>query len=117
MLFNCHLLSCIIFDRTKGTVKLTKRDEFLGSVSNKKLKNTISEIYRAGAKTGDGGLADAIRVETKYGVLVGGKSHIQKGCERVRNLENIMRNEKLSDKDWKTANKLVIDLKKALNGK
>jgi len=49
--------------------------------------------------------------------LVGGKSHIQKGWERVRNLENIMRNEKLSDAYWKIANNLVNDLKKALNGK
>jgi hypothetical protein len=102
---------------SKGTTKLTKRDELLGTVSNKKLKNTINEIYRPGATTGDGGLADAISVETKYGQLVGGKSHIQKGWERVRNLENIMRNEKLSDTDWKIANDLVIDLKRALNGK
>ncbi|PKG27231.1 hypothetical protein CWS20_20020, partial [Cytobacillus horneckiae] len=92
----------------KGTTKPTKRDELL---------NTVNEMYRPGVTTGDGGLAAAIRVETKYGQLVGGKSHIQKGWERVRNLENIMRNEKLSDTDWKIANNLVIDLKRALNGK
>jgi hypothetical protein len=61
----------------KGTTRLTKRDELLSTVSNKKLKNTIKEMYRPGATTGDGGLAAAIRVETKYSELVGGKSHIQ----------------------------------------
>ncbi|WP_131923222.1 hypothetical protein [Hazenella coriacea] len=102
---------------TKATNNTIKRDELLNAVSNKKLKNTINEMYRRGATTGDGGLADAIRVETRYGVLVGGKSHIKKGLERVRNLENIMRNEKLSESDWKHANELINDLKRALNGK
>lgn len=51
-------------------------------------------MYRPKAKTGDGGLSDAIRHELKTGELVGGKSHIQKGMERLKNLENILKKTK-----------------------
>ena len=101
---------------TEGTSK-TVRETLLDSVSNQKLKNAIDQIYRPGAKIGDGGLADAIRHELKTGELVGGKSHITKGIERVRNLENIIRTQNLSKSDLEIATKLLNDLKIALGGK
>ena len=90
------------------------RDILLESVSNQKLKNCINEMYRKGATVGDGGLADAIRYEITTGELVGGKSHIQKGLERVKNLENIIKNQNLNNDDLKIATKLLNDLKSAL---
>lgn len=90
------------------------REQLLDSVSNDKLKNCINEMYRLGATTGDGGLADAIRHELTTGELVGGKSHITKGLERVKNLENIIAKQGLSNADLKIAIDLLDNLKAAL---
>ncbi|WP_158297310.1 hypothetical protein [Paenibacillus antibioticophila] len=51
------------------------------------------------------------------GQLVGGKSHLQKGKERVKNLENILKKEQLSTQDKALAEALLQDLKAALSGK
>jgi len=99
----------------KGAGKST-RETLLEAASNQKLKNAIDQIYRPGAKTGDGGLADAIRHELQTGQLVGGKTHLIKGPERVRNLENILKNQNLSPSDKAIAEKLLNDLKNALGG-
>lgn len=100
-----------------GRSGISVREQLLGKVENPKLKNAIHEMYRPGASTGDGGLADAVRYELSTGELVGGKSHIQKAMERVKNLENIIKKQKLSNGDLKIANKLITDLKNALGGK
>ena len=86
-------------------------------VSNNGLKNTIKELYRPGAKIGDGGTAAAIKKELKTGVLVNGKSHINKGKERVKNLTNLINSGRLSKTDTIVAKKLRNDLNKALGGK
>jgi hypothetical protein len=93
------------------------REDLLAFVSNQKLKNAIDQIYRPGATAGDGGLADAIRHQLSTGELVGGKDHLIKGAERVKNLENIIKNEVLSGSDLNLAQKLLNDLKNALGGK
>lgn len=93
---------------------ITKREKLLTSATNQKLKNTINEMYRATSTVGDGGLGDAIRHELKTGELVGGKSHIQKGKERLKNLENILKKQELNTIDQKIINDLITDLKNAL---
>ncbi len=103
------------FSGTSGA-KNTIRNKLLNSVKNDTLKNTINEIYRPNAIIGDGGLADAIRHELKTGNLVKGKSHIQKGKERIKNLENILKNQNLNNSDKKIAQNLLEDLKDALEG-
>ena len=60
---------------------------------------------------------DAIRHELKTGELVGGKGHLQKGQERVKNLENILKKEQLGTQDKALAEALLQDLKNALSGK
>ncbi len=108
-------------DRAVDAAKIvsgsSKRTNLLSKVSNPKLKNTIKEMYRPGAKVGDGGLADAIRYEIKTGKLVGGKSHIQKGTERLRNLERIFKSKTLTEEERKIIEDLIKDLKRALGGK
>lgn len=110
-----------IADKASDAARVAKRShkgtKLLNKVSNPKLKNTIKEMYRPGAKVGDGGLAAAIRHEIKTGNLVGGKSHIQKGIERLKNLERISNRENLSKQEIKIINELITDLKKALGGK
>ena len=81
------------------------------------LKNAIDQIYRPNSQIGDGGLADAVRYELKTGKLVGGKSHIQKANERIKNLENIIRKENLNEKDLKIAKDILNDINMALKGK
>ena len=71
-------------------------------------------MYRATSTVGDGGLSDAIRHELKTGELVGGKSHIQKGRERLKNLENILKKQELNSTDKKIINDLIADLKSVL---
>ena len=104
-------------DTAKVASRSSKGTKLLNKVSNTKLKNTIKEIYRPGAKIGDGGLADAIRREIKTGQLVGGKSHIQKGAERLKNLERISQRENLTKQERKIVEDLIRDLKRALGGK
>ena len=102
---------------TGGVGNLSRREELLAKVSNQKLKNCINEMYRKGATIGDGGLADAVRYELKTGELVGGKSHMKKAVERVKNLENIINKQNLSKNDLDIAQRLLDDLKNAINGK
>ncbi len=108
-------------DKAVGAAKIASRSskgtKLLNKVSNPKLKNVIKELYRPGAKIGDGGLADAIRYEKKTGKLVGGKSHIQKGTERLKNLENISKRETLTKQERRILEDLIKDLRKALGGK
>ena len=106
-----------VVDTAKIVSRSSKGTKLLNKVSNSKLKNTIKEMYRPGAKTGDGGLADAIRYENNTGELVGGKSHIQKGTERLRNLERIVNRETLTKQERKIVEDLIKDLKRALGGK
>ena len=94
-----------------------KGKELLKKCLNEKLKNTIKELYRPGALIGDGGTADAIRHEVVTGELVGGKSHIQKGRERLKNLENILKRKDLNKEDKKIAKELYNDLADVLGVK
>jgi hypothetical protein len=126
------LSSAVITAGTLGVVKLgsgavilvvqssgkavTLRDQLLGSVQNQKLWNTINEMFRPGATVGNGGLADAIRYELNTGKLVGGVSHIQKGFERVTNLQNIIKAQKLNPYELNLAQELLKDLLDALKG-
>lgn len=62
---------------------------------------------------GNGSTATAIRRELKTGILVGGKSHLIKGRERMRRLKKLLDYGNLSKKDTMIAKKLYNDLKKA----
>ncbi len=93
-----------------------RREELLATVQNPKLHNAVDQMYRQGASVGDGGLADAVRFELATGQPVGGRSHIQKAIERIRNLENIINSQTLSRQDLEIALLLLEDLKNALGG-
>lgn len=54
---------------------------------------------------------------TKTKELVGGKSHIQKGKERIKNLENILKKQQLNSSDKNIIKDLISDLKDALGVK
>ena len=62
-----------------------------------KLQRVIQELFREGARI-PGGTAGAVRHEIRTGALVGRKSHVRKALERRRQLQNILRRERLGDR-------------------
>ena len=93
----------------------TTREALLQSATNPKLRNAINELYRAGAKFGDGGAAMAARYQLQTGRLIGGVDHVNKAIQRIRNLENVIRNQNLNPSDLEIAQNLIVDLRKALS--
>ena len=75
--------------------------------------NHIDEIFR---NTDEfiGGTATAIRKELNEKVIIGGKSHIQKGWDRIKGLENwIGKSKNAVQSDINTAMRVLNDLKDA----
>ena len=68
----------------------TQREALLNEATTDEARGIVYELYREGANVGDGGTADAIREELATGNPVGGRSHIQKGRERLRQIERIL---------------------------
>jgi uncharacterized membrane protein YgcG len=88
------------------------------SVTDPTLQNAVEQLYRPGAKVGSGSTADAIRHELATGARVGGKSHIQKGQEYVRHLEDwLKKSPTASASDRAAAQAILDDLRNALGGK
>lgn len=90
--------------------------EIQNSVENQKLKNLIGELYREGTTIGDGSAMAAASEEIKTGILIGGRNRVTKIEERIKNLENILRTQNLTEKDKSFAKELLIKMKKSLKG-
>jgi len=84
--------------------------------TNPRLQRTIDALFQS-TDIVPGGTAGAIRRELRTGELIGGKSHILKGQERVRNLQKILKEENLSSSDRDIAELLIEDLQAALKGR
>lgn len=78
-------------------------------------KNIIKELYRPGAKIGDGGTADALKREKQTGKKVGDRSHEQKAKERASQIRKIL-SKNPNHPDKTILNKLLNDLENALKG-
>lgn len=86
-----------------------RRDEFIAKAIEPETKELINQLYRETAARGDGGTAYAIYLELTTGELVGGRSHIQKGQQRIRQIEKLLKkNPNHPDKE------LLLRLKKEL---
>jgi len=83
-------------------------------VSNPRLQSAIDELFRSNA-TIIGGTAGAIIYERITGNLVGGKSHNEKGRQRLIQLQRIIQQEPLNPDDSTIATNLLDDLQSALN--
>ena len=77
-----------IFNERKSA---TARENLLSASKTEQVKRIVGELYREGSRIGNGGTADAIRSEKRTGEKVGGKSHLQKGEERLRQIEKILK--------------------------
>jgi hypothetical protein len=80
---------------------------------NHRLQKTFKELWRENAHI-PGGTAGAIIYEVTTGGLVGGKSHKQKGQDRLRELQKILQKENLNQDDTKKLIEAMEDLKYAL---
>jgi hypothetical protein len=73
-------------------------------VENARLQGTINQLFRTGDKI-PGGTAGAIRAEG---------SHIQKGMDRIKELQRILKTENLSASDRAAAERVTKDLEDAM---
>ena len=91
------------------------RERLLDEATTDEARGIVKELYRPNAETGDGGTADAIREQLRTGEMVGGKDHIRKGRERLRQIEKILaRNPDHPDRAL--LERLRDDLEDALGG-
>lgn len=91
------------------------RERLLADASTDVAKNIVKELYRPNAAVGDGGTADAIRKQIATGELVGGRDHIRKGRERLRQIERIL-SKNPNHPDRALLERLRNDLADALGG-
>ncbi|MGI8716896.1 MAG: hypothetical protein ACR2JN_03605, partial [Lapillicoccus sp.] len=91
------------------------------SVEDPKLNNYVDQVYKGvenPQRVGDGTTMDAIREELRTGRPVHGKGHIRKGEELVRGLTKwLQKNAGAAAQDRRTAERLVEELKNALEGR
>ena len=90
--------------------------ELLEQAENLQLQNAIKQLYRENSFIGDGGTADVIRFEQQTGLMLGknGGSHIQKGIDMAKYIENKVLTQDLSLSDRALATQLLEDLYSAL---
>ena len=96
-------------------LRITRR-ALLSKATNPKLRNFIDNLYRPGAKIGDGGTADALRHQLRTGGLVGGRNHLKKALQTRTDLLRLLRSGSLNATDKEIAKQLLIDLQNALSG-
>ena len=90
--------------------------ELLDQAENPQLQNAIKQLYRENSFIGDGGTADIIRFEQQTGLMLGknGGSHVQKGIDMAKYIENKILIQDLSPSDRTLATQLLEDLYNAL---
>jgi hypothetical protein len=102
-----------------GMIRAAARRLAAGAIpkaANARLQQTIKALFQSSDKL-LGGTAGAVSAELQLGIRVGGRTHIMKAQERIRNLRRILRQEPLSNADRATANQLLRDLQSALKEK
>ena len=83
---------------------LTMRDALMRAATHPQLVRVIDQLYRPGAKVGDGGTVDYVRI-------TGDTEHITKALYRARELERLLRRQVLDAKDSELARIIVRELR------
>jgi hypothetical protein len=83
-------------------------------VHNARLRRVIEQLYRPGAKVGDGGTADKLLDEVRAGCRAVGCEHFKKANERRQGLLTILSEEPLSATERGVTGELVGALTKAI---
>ena len=88
---------------TLATIRSMTRETLLELATSPKLKSVIDQLYRPGAKIGNGGTADFVRI-------VGDAGHIEKAGTRITGLQNLINSGELKGLDLDIAIELRDDL-------
>src|SRR5215213_2546591 len=94
----------------------TARDNLLNAAQDRRLVDAIENLYRKGAKVGNGSSMDAYRYERATGKLLSPKGHCQKLLDRRNQLQKMVRDANLSPSDRQIVKDLLIDIQNALSG-
>lgn len=89
----------------------SNRDKLLSVIQNSKLRNIVDQLYRPGATVGDGGTASILKQEFSQG----SSTHLIKAQERLTQLNNLAKSEKLGLNDLDILDALRNDLNDAIN--
>ena len=95
---------------------LSPREAFLSRVSNPRLRNVITQLFRHNARAGSGSTMDAFRFEQRTGVLLSPSGHSLKLFERRSQLQRLRRELSLFPADRQVVKELLIDIQNALSG-
>jgi hypothetical protein len=95
---------------------LSPRDAFLSRVSNPRLHNIITQLFRRNARVGSGSAMDAFRFEQRTGILLSPSGHGLKLFERRSQLQRLRRELSLFSADRQVVKELLIDIQNALSG-
>ena len=87
------------------------RDKLLSKIQNSDLGRIVNELYRPGAKVGDGGTASILTQE----FLEGTSTHLAKAQQRLTQLNNLAKSGKLGLNDIDILEALRNDLSNAIN--
>jgi hypothetical protein len=86
------------------------RERLLSAVQNGDLRKIVNELYRPGAKVGDGGTASILTKE----FYEGSSTHLQKAQDRVKQLNDLAKSGKLGLNDLDILDALRDDLENAI---
>jgi len=105
--------SCEVTSLLNNMPELTgsNRDKLLSAVQNLDLRKIVNELYRPGARVGDGGTASKL-VQEFY---EGSSTHLIKAQERLNQLNNLTKSGKLGLNDLDILEALKTDLNNAIN--
>jgi hypothetical protein len=102
---------------TRGVVLLlpSPRDAFLSRVSNPRLRQVVTQLFRRNAQVGSGSAMDAFRFEQRTGILLSPSGHGLKLFERRTQLQRLRRDLSLLPADRQVVKALLIDIQNALS--
>ena len=106
----------ILPSQYKDWIGTNLQKKLLSQAENSQLQNAIKQLYRGSSFIGDGGTSDIIRFEQQTGLMLGknGGSHVQKGIDMAKYIENKILTQNLSPSDRALATQLLEDLYRAL---
>lgn len=106
----------ILPSQYKDWIGTNLQKKLLSQAENSQLQNAIKQLYRGSSFIGDGGTSDIIRFERQTGLMLGknGGSHVQKGIDMAKYIENKILTQNLSPSDKALAKQLLEDLNDVL---
>ena len=94
----------------------TRGQNLLQAAKDPRLRDAVRNLFRSGAKVGDGSTMAAVRYERATGQLLSPKGHTQKLLDRRGQLQKLWSDRGLSAGDRQIVKELLGDIQDALGG-